>query len=378
MKIAYLSSASLPSQRANAIQVMKVCQSLAQLGHEVTLVGAGNAEIPTWDALSDLYGLTAPFQLVFIKPGLLGRRGFAWQAVRHASRLGVDLVITRGLPAAVVSLLMGLPAILEMHQMPGGAFGPLWYRWFIRLGGRKLLVPITHALAEALIKTYPRTMEGTPLLVAPSGVDLERYVSLPEPAVARQQLGLPDNWSAVCTGHLYPGRGMDLVLDLARHLPQINFIWVGGEEKDVAYWKEKARLAGAANLLLTGFIPNHDLPLYQAAADALLIPYKPGFTNSGGEDISQVSSPLKVFEYLASGRPICSSDLPVLREVFNQSNALLLPAGEVDAWERALTHLRVHPQDGKRLSEQAHRDAGQYSWQSRSRMILTKFQEGLK
>lgn len=379
MKITYLYPSSLPSQRANAIQVMKTCQSLAQLGHKVSLVVPGSAmDNPTWDALADLYGLSTPFELHFLKPGLTGRRGFAREAAREARRMGTDLVFTRSLPAAVTSLRMKLPAILEMHQMPGGLFGPVWFRWFIRLKGRKLLLTITLALSDALVKAYPRLSQGTPLLVAPSGVDLERYANLPGAAEARRQLGLPETWSAVCTGNLYPGRGMDLVLDLARRLPQVMFIWVGGTPEDVSLWKERSRAAGMENILLTGFIANREMPLYQAAADVLLLPYAPAFTNSGGEDISAVSSPLKAFEYLAAGRPICSSDLPVLREVLNESNAVLLPSGDAEAWQQALQQLHDRPEKWKALSQQASRDAKGYSWQERSRKVLEKFQEGSK
>jgi len=61
--------------------------------------------------------------------------------------------------------------------------------------------------------------------------------------------------------------------------------------------------------------------LYQAAADVLLMPYSSSFGGSGGGNIARVSSPLKMFEYLASGRAILASDIPVLREVLTDKTA---------------------------------------------------------
>jgi hypothetical protein len=55
-------------------------------------------------------------------------------------------------------------------------------------------------------------LENEALLLAPNGVELERYASLPSPAEARRQLNLPEGLTVGFTGHIYPGRGADLVV----------------------------------------------------------------------------------------------------------------------------------------------------------------------
>ncbi len=57
--------------------------------------------------------------------------------------------------------------------------------------------------------------------------------------------------------------------------------------------------------------------------------------SSGGGHSAQVSSPMKMFEYLAAGRAIVASDLPVFREVLNERNAVLCPPERPAAWEGA-------------------------------------------
>jgi glycosyltransferase involved in cell wall biosynthesis len=124
------------------------------------------------------------------------------------------------------------------------------------------------------------------------------------------------------------------------------------------------------NLTLLGFISNTRLPLYQAACEALLMPYQRQVAASSGGDIARYLSPMKVFEYLACGRAILSSDLPVLREVLNPENAILLPMEDIDAWATAIRNLQENPVFCARLAEQARRDAQKYSWEARARHIL--------
>jgi len=380
MKIIYISAGSIPSKRANTIQVMKVCQSFAQLGHAVTLlVPATPGSAASWELLSEHYGLKTPFEIQYIPvTPALKRRDFPWRAVGTARRLGAELIYSRSVPPAVLGLIRHIPVILEMHQQPTGTFGPTWFRLFLRQGGRKRLVPITHALARLLQQRYRPALPEAQVLVAASGVDLDRFTDLPEPVSARCQLHLPECWTVVCTGHLYAGRGLNQVMDLAHRLPKVNFLWVGGSSSEVETGRDQLLKAGLKNLNLAGFVMNSKLPLYQAAANALLIPYTPGFTNSGGEDISNVSSPMKIFEYMASGRVVLSSDLPVLHEVLNEKNAIFCPPEDNDSWELALRHLQLDPAPGQLLADQARRDAEKYSWIERSRSVLAGFIEDAK
>ena len=369
----------MPSERANTIQVMKVCQAFTRLGHDVTLFAPDSGQPnPDWDSLALHYGLSSPFNIHFFHlDPIWKRRSIAWKGIHLAREIKADLLYTRTLPPAVMGLLLNIPVILEMHQLPGGRFGPFWYRLFLRWPGRKILVPITSALKNALQKKYHPTLPNDQVVVAPSGVDLERFQNLPTPVIARKILSLPEKFTVVCTGHLYPGRGMDLIFNLAERMPDVNFMWVGGTTQDVEYWRKKIEDVSIENLKLTGFIANTDLPIYQAAADVLLNPYGKIISNSGGENTADICSPMKVFEYMAVGRVILSSDLPVLHEVLNKSNSIFCPPENTDAWQNALIKLKTDPAQGKKLAKQARADVEQYSWEERCRSILAGFTKGV-
>ena len=124
------------------------------------------------------------------------------------------------------------------------------------------------------------------------------------------------------------------------------------------------------NVTFTGFVPNADLPPYQAACDVLLMPYQAQVSASSGGDIARYISPMKMFEYLACGRPIIASDLPVLQEVLNKRNALILPAGDARKWEAAIQRLQDDPAHAQNLAANARAEAQNYSWEARGEKII--------
>lgn len=165
-----------------------------------------------------------------------------------------------------------------------------------------------------------------------------------------------------------------MMFALAKESPEVSFVWAGGSVEAVDHWRRKADREGVVNLEIMGFVPNRDLPLVQAAADLLLMPYQERIEVSGGGDSSGVASPMKAFEYLASGRPILSSDLPVLREVLDESYAVLLPPADLPAWHEALESLRRDESRRAALAREARRQAQGHTWEARAERAL----EGLE
>ena len=82
------------------------------------------------------------------------------------------------------------------------------------------------------------------------------------------------------------------------------------------------------------------------------------------------ASPLKLFEYMASGRPIIASDLPALREILNDKNALFFEPGNADDLARAIKMLKQSQALGYHLSQQALSDVKEYTWDKRALKIL--------
>lgn len=373
MKIACITTSSIPSSTANSIQVMKVCQALAQVGGAVSLWAPGRERIP-WETLAAHYGITTPFEVEWV-PTLRAFRRYdlTVRGLRRARAWGADIIYTWLIQAAVVALYQGFPAVLELHDRPTGRLGPQIFKLFLRHPGRKRLLVITSALQQALEKEYHHTFAPEEIRVAPNAADLERYAHLPAAAAARYQLGLPEGLTAVYSGHFYAGRGIDLLYELARRIPECNFMWVGGRKEDVDAWRARLQAAGMTNVLLTGFVENQRLPLYQAAGDFLLMPYERTIAGSSGGNSVEICSPMKMFEYMAAGRTILASDLPVLHEVLNGENAVFCPPEDPAAWETALRALLDDPARREHLRARALADIQRYTWRARAEKALEGF-----
>lgn len=360
------------------MQVMKACQALNQLGHKAHLFVPKNEPQPKKSDLTSLYGLKTDFPVKWLASQVgLHRYDFTFQAVLQARRIKADCTYVWLYQAGICSLLAHLPVIIELHGPAEGRFGPLSFRLFQNIPGAKRLLPITHALANQYHDRFTIDPADRQLVrISPNGVDLERYSNLLKPSKARETLGLPQTITAVYSGHLYPGRGMDLLVELAIRLPHVSFLWVGGREQDINNWREHLAARNITNIILTGFVKNSQLPIYQAAAEILMMPYERKIAGSSGGDSASYASPMKMFEYMACQRAIISSDLPVIREVLNTANAILCPPNDIDAWSAALSQLIADGGMRQKLATQARLDVQQYTWLERARNALEGFPPG--
>jgi glycosyltransferase involved in cell wall biosynthesis len=386
VKIALIAPSEIPARRANTFQVMKMAQALISLGHEVHLAapvldsskaGLYDQEHPEWEQLENHYGLRQRFPLRrIVAAERMHRYDYGIQAVRWARDWGAELLYSRLPQAAAAGSLLGTPTLLETHDYPQGRVGPWLFKMFLTGRGRRRLVVITRGLADDLVKLgAPTSLPFT--VIAPDGVDLARYANLPDLRTARSLLRSRynlaveiDGFLAGYTGHFYRGRGIHHMLAMASLLPEVTFLLVGGESSEVELLRQKIAQLGLQNVILTGFVFNAELPVFQSACDLLLMPYQNEVSGSSGGEIARYLSPMKLFEYMACDRAILSSNLPVIQEVLDQHNSVLLPPGDLDAWVGAVRRLCSNPEQRAELGERARQDVSRYTWEGRAEKVL--------
>ena len=268
--------------------------------------------------------------------------------------------------------LFGIPTILELHDVPRNT--PRQEKLFQRIlhhGKFLSLIVITNALAERM---QPLINDSKKMVVLPDGVDRKSLDPEQTKEEARRELGLDQNQRriAVYTGHLYRGRGIELIIQLAERLPDHLFVIVGGQEKNLAEYRSQT--SELTNIQFVGFRPPAQIPVFLQAADVLLMPYGQYVEvrrGGKGADTSGHASPIKMFEYMAAGRPILSSNLPVLQEILTDKvNALLLPTDDADAWIQALKTLQENSQLSASIAQRAKQDVEEYTWERRAEKIL--------
>lgn len=376
MRIAAVSNSRIPSTTANSIQAMKVCDALVQAGHDLKLLVPAETEAATWKDLARRYGVTHEFPVEWLPSVKAFRRlDFVVHARAASRRFGADLTYTWLPQSAALEAWLGGPVVLEMHADVAGHMGAWWLRQAWRSRKLRLLVTTT-ALRSALQRSTRMTFPDAAVRVAPNGVDLGRYKDVPDPANARAKLQLPDGLTVGFTGHFYAGRGIELLWQLARSLPEYRFLWVGGTAEAVSEWRARLGGEGLRNVVLTGFVDNTSLPMYQAASDILLMPYGSTIAASSGQEIAEVINPMKMFEYMAACRPIVTADLPVIREVLDETRAVFCPPGDLPAWKTAIQTLAMDPDRRTRLAASARREIEKYTWARRAQLALENLDRG--
>jgi len=367
MRILYTSLSYVPSRRASSVQVMNMCAALAARGHDVTLIAKQHDE-PSAHGLTDhaFYGVPASFHIA--KLARPQRRGggvlYAATVARRvaAARGKVDLIYSRDLAGAAFAAALGVPLVYELHGLPAS-------RWQRAVMQRAISAPACRgvvAISEALRRDL--VAEGVvpshvPAVVAHDSCDAA-FGRAP-----RAELAAPPRVGYV--GNLYRGRGIELVTELARRMPGCRFELVGGREADLARLRSEGL---SANVVLHGFVPPARLAEVYAGLDVLLLPHpRTGVSGAtGATDISRWTSPMKMFEYMASGVPIVASDLPVLGEVLADGvNAIIAPAGDPAAWQAALERVLADPALRVRIATRAqHELRRDYSWRARAERVV--------
>jgi glycosyltransferase involved in cell wall biosynthesis len=365
VKILYVSHSAIPSREANSVQVMKMCAALGRAGHEVVLFARRGPEAAE---PFGAYGIAPSFRLErFTRrgPPVLGRLLHSWRLAARLAREEAGLLYGRDFHTLLLLALrrgVRAPIVLEVHQPPRSRLEHLLQERLFAHPRFARLVCISRALADEYRRRFGDGLARF-VCVAHDGADEPTSEPLPPRAP-----GAP--FALGYVGHLYPGKGLELIERLAALLPECAFHVLGGQPEDVAAWR---RRIAAPHVHFHGHLPHAEAQRRMRTFDALLAPYQAAvLIGGGGSDVSRWMSPLKVFEYMASGRPMVASDLPVLGEVLHDGeNALLVPPDEPEAWARAVGRLLGDPAFAARLARRAREDLEQrYTWGRRAELVL--------
>lgn len=373
MKIFYFSGATLPSYSAQSVHVMKMCGAFASTAKDsaVTLFAkAGKAKSD--EDIFRYYGTSQSFSLVLSHNprmrwvgGVLRMAAHSWAVREHG---WPDLAYGRDTVAMEWIVPPDVPVAFEAHQMPKSILQKRALKKLMKRRNFKI-VTISEGLKNDFLKAYPKfSIER--IFVAPDGADL--YKAMPAP---RALPGRTGTLKVGYTGSLHEGKGMEVIATVAKESEEYDFHVVGGTAEQVADWGRRG-LPG--NVFMHGHAPHSDLPSWLAAFDILIAPYRAKAKIKTGVDIARWISPMKLFEYMAAGKPIICSDLPVIHEILQDGrNALLVQPSDLKGWLAALERLARDKLLRANLAAAAFSDLEmKYTWAQRTRNILKFVEKG--
>ncbi|HTE07059.1 MAG TPA: glycosyltransferase family 4 protein [Planctomycetota bacterium] len=376
-----------PGPRAHGIQVAAMAEALAGTGLNVDVVVPRRFPYRDVDAWAH-YGVRHTFGVQRLAsldtidlfpprwqrvPFLVQSATFAWRALaRTAVERDAGILVRDHYTLAV--LMGGLRradqarVAAEVHNLP--APGPRRDQAVALLRRVPAVIAISDALADDLVAAG---LERSSVLVARDGVHLSRFHGMPDAPTARRHLHLPEQPTVVYAGQFYPWKGVDTLIEAMAHLPGAQLLVVGGDAQNLPRVVGLAQRIAPGRVHFAGTVPHAAVPFHLSGGDVVVLP------NSGKQEISaRFTSPLKLFEAMASRRPIVASDIPSLREVLRHDrDALLVAPDDPAALAAGIGALLEDAQRGRRLAAAAAAEVSQYDWSVRGRSVAAFLRQRL-
>ncbi|MBN1119670.1 MAG: glycosyltransferase family 4 protein [Anaerolineae bacterium] len=400
MKLIVLANARIPSEKAHPYQIVQMCEAFASTGAEVRLIypyRKNAPDIETADIWSH-YGVAQNFEAVRLNctdlyplaQRLPRRLGLLWEklaalvlqsiyqvrAMRQLAREPEAVIYSRNAVTlfwiALLRPRWARRAFYEGHKFPASTAARRLRCWLIeRVGG---VIVVTGHLRD---RTLELGIAPERIAVAHDGIRAERFAIEGDQDAWREKFGWPRE--AFIAG--YVGRfhtlGMDKGLtDLAEAVialagdksdRPVRLGLVGGPDSYVGQVRQRIEAAGLpqSTVLYAGQVPPADVPGYLRAFDVCAMPFP------WTEHFAYYASPMKLFEYMASGSALLATDLPSTAEIVRDGeNGLLVPPSDIEALADALRRLRDDPALAARIAAQAAEDVKHYTWEARAKQIF--------
>lgn len=388
MRLLYIANARIPTEKAHGLQILKMCEAFRGLGFDVELIHPFRFQSKLMREMKDIwayFGIERRFKITRLfspdfvwldrfMPETISRVLFHLQSIAFALEALVytlfegGIYFTRDIWVAYFFTRLNKPIIYESHDHPRSRFRQRLIKGYST--HLKALVTNTKRLAE-----FYRDLgiSRNRILFAPNGVDLKKFDLDISKEEARGKVGLPIDANLI----LYVGRfhilnqakGISIMMRSLQYLPHgLKMVFVGGPVKmGKRIYSEIAleEVIHPNQVIFTGHVAPTLVPFYLKAADILVIPF------SEAEQLAYYVSPIKLFEYMASGRPIVASDLPSIRDIVQDGEtALLVEPSNPKALAEGIKRVLDDPDLAKKISGQAYGEVQQYSWEERARKTL--------
>jgi glycosyltransferase involved in cell wall biosynthesis len=346
---------------ARGIQTVHTVAALAAQGIDVTL-----AHVPGAGDPFAAYSVARPASVRLLPVS----RSLPWPLARvHSNRLfsarlagrvaevGADAVMARHLKVSqsLLERFPGLKLVYEAHEVFADTALPRRRAETLRrertvVEGAAALVANSMATAARLRALY---RISAPVEVIPNGVEYPESVPEKDWASASQRI--------VYSGSFFAWKGVDDLAEAARALPGFTIRFIGGSDARVAELRARSGSGGAA-VDFTGHIPHGSVAAELARACIAVLP------NRADPD-SAFTSPIKLFEYMAAGCALVVSDLPSVREVLDEGDAVWTAPGDVAGLASAIQGLAADPERARRLGARVREKARRYTWTARGERL---------
>ena len=381
MKIVYITNARLPTEKAHGVQIIKMIEALSSLNNEVVLISPNRIqnEISHKTSVFDFYNVEKIFEhnlINFIDPykyrSLMPKffyRFFSFlvnllwgiKSAKIGSKLNGDFYIFRdNTPFSYLfCAIFSKKCVIEFHDIP-----PFLSRLIFKLGlmisGKTVCFAVTNKLSEDLFHKFGKVKNLKKIDTLHDGVDLIKF----------KNNKIIENSTPLLTycGSLSKSKGIDLIINSAKYINNVEFQIIGGLKVDVDHYKKIANDNGVKNINFIGQVNYSDVPNLLNKSDILLLP-------SSAKNIKSrnYTSAMKLFEYMSIGKPIIASNIPSNTEILeNNVNCLLFEPDNPKSMVEKINTLINDKELNKKITKNSSKLAIKYSWTERSKKMIKR------
>ena len=336
MRICYLANSAIPSSNASSIQIVKMCENFSKLNHEVLLITTNVSDKKVFD----FYNVSKRFQIKKLKKYKTFPLGFRYylfsiKSIIKSLKFKPDIYVTRNFFTSFLLTILRKKNILELHH--GIEIESRIVRFilknsnFLNFKHVVKLVAITHNVKNYYKKKF--NIKERKMIVSPSGTSINK-------TLFNNLLKNNKRLNIGYFGSLYKSRGVDIILKLSK-IDKENDYFIFGNLKQYENIKNKNY---NHNLYLKNYLPYKDIPKNISKMDILLMPYQEKIAAAGNVgNIIDFTSPLKLFDYMACGKIIISSNVKVLREILKEKkNAIFIRNfNNVFSWKNEIKKIKI-------------------------------------
>jgi glycosyltransferase involved in cell wall biosynthesis len=364
--VVYVSGARIPGPKTHSIQIVNTCAALGKAGIGTTLLIQDQLE-HQHDDIFEAYDVSQSFRVVRKKPQRwLKKVPLVGKYLRIASFLvKTFLYLRREQPHTVYSrdwyvAFLYPTSVLEIHRTPENK---LFFQKRAFRRANAVLV-LTRYMRDFFVKELGVPAEK--VHVVPDAVDVEAFSCTENEQKKkdlRREMGVPGGQQLVMySGQLYRWKGVYTLAESDRYTADnVSIVFLGGSEDDQHALSSEFK---DSSIVFSGKKPHSHVPQYLCAADVLVIP------NESESRISKYdTSPMKLFEYMATGKPIVASDLPSIREVLDERTATFFEPGNAQDLAAKIAYVKQNPEEAARKARNAFQEVQQYSWERRGEKI---------
>lgn len=372
INIAYLSDSDLPSTRANTVHVLKMCSELNNDCYNITLFCNKYEEFEKKTLLKK-YNIFKDFKIFAVESRLNGKAkllDYAFKKAKNVRNGDYDFCYGRSL-LTLFLLRRKKPFIYESHIFPNRKIFFQLEKKLLKSKNMVKLVVISTSLKKKYLESFP-FLSDNQIVVLHDGADKVDFNSISCEFVDKRLIEYHNkNLTIGYIGHLYPGKCMEIVIEIAKKMKSHVFHIVGGTDEWVDYWKKQCE--SIENVYFYGFIDNSLVNSYYSLLDVVILPFssKIFYNKDKKDDIGQWISPLKLFEAMANNKCIISSKLPSIEEVISDGiNGLLVEPNDYEKWVFEINRCLMDPNLRLYMGNNARQlFEAKYTWKNRASEI---------